>query len=315
MLKFPLNNRRVRVPYVLRLTYVISSFLPVYMTMGQRVGIGVPNPGSTLSIWNHLSVGATYADSTAPPGGLLVEGHLGIGYYWPWFQVEVHPANGDSLAMKISSQDTTEVDVQTSQSFYAQIAFTENGSGRYTLTLADAGDRMDINVFGNSGFVYVGTALSLTLTDGHTGLWLFYPTYRLQLPNVNGPSGQAIANAWLIYSDARWKDSIQPITGVKSQFMALRPVWFQYQMRTQSFLADPPLPGLLAQDVSLLFPEAVMLSSSHVAGIDYAQLIAILVHMIQLQEIEIQRLEAELRHLEQQPPCFQTTPPAYENQQ
>src|ERR1700679_2137484 len=46
---------------------------------GQNVGIGEPNPGSKLSVKGGMSVGTTYSGQSAPDGGLIIEGRMGVG--------------------------------------------------------------------------------------------------------------------------------------------------------------------------------------------------------------------------------------------
>ena len=49
----------------------------------QNTGIGEPNPASKLSIKGNLSVGTNYSGLSAPTGGMIVEGTLGLGTALP----------------------------------------------------------------------------------------------------------------------------------------------------------------------------------------------------------------------------------------
>ncbi|MFM2305948.1 MAG: hypothetical protein RLZZ367_617 [Bacteroidota bacterium] len=49
----------------------------------QNTGIGEPNPASKLSVKGNLSVGSTFSGLTAPTGGMIVEGTLGLGTALP----------------------------------------------------------------------------------------------------------------------------------------------------------------------------------------------------------------------------------------
>lgn len=44
-----------------------------------RLGIGLTNPESNLSILGSVSIGLSYSTNTAPSNGLIVEGNVGIG--------------------------------------------------------------------------------------------------------------------------------------------------------------------------------------------------------------------------------------------
>ncbi|MDB5283058.1 MAG: phage tail fiber protein, partial [Bacteroidota bacterium] len=55
------------------------SFFLTNQAFGQNVGIGEPNPGSKLSVKGGMSVGSTYSSNSAPNGGLIIEGRMGIG--------------------------------------------------------------------------------------------------------------------------------------------------------------------------------------------------------------------------------------------
>ena len=49
----------------------------------QNTGIGEPNPASKLSVKGNLSVGTNFSGLTAPTGGMIVEGTLGLGTALP----------------------------------------------------------------------------------------------------------------------------------------------------------------------------------------------------------------------------------------
>ena len=58
---------------------VLLSLVLTGRVFGQNVGIGEPNPGSKLSVKGGMSVGSSYSTLTAPTGGLIMEGRMGLG--------------------------------------------------------------------------------------------------------------------------------------------------------------------------------------------------------------------------------------------
>ncbi|HLP20276.1 MAG TPA: hypothetical protein VK174_08245, partial [Chitinophagales bacterium] len=51
--------------------------------IAQNTGIGEPNPASKLSVKGNMSIGNTYSNVSAPVGGLIIEGTLGLGTSLP----------------------------------------------------------------------------------------------------------------------------------------------------------------------------------------------------------------------------------------
>ena len=44
-----------------------------------KLGVGLTNPGSTLSVSGGVAIGASYASSSSPSNGMLIQGNVGIG--------------------------------------------------------------------------------------------------------------------------------------------------------------------------------------------------------------------------------------------
>ncbi len=58
---------------------LVFGFFSGSLLKAQNVGIGEPNPGSKLSVKGGMSVGNTYSGMSAPNGGLIIEGSMGLG--------------------------------------------------------------------------------------------------------------------------------------------------------------------------------------------------------------------------------------------
>ena len=65
------------------LAIIIFGCIIAIQLPAQNVGIGEQNPGSKLSIKGNMSLGLDYSTTTAPTGGLIIEGQLGVGTLAP----------------------------------------------------------------------------------------------------------------------------------------------------------------------------------------------------------------------------------------
>ena len=75
--------------------YKIVALVLVYsIVFSQNVGIGIAAPGSKLSVRGNLSVGSSYAGSSAPTNGAIIEGHVGIGTALPDAILHIHNTDG-----------------------------------------------------------------------------------------------------------------------------------------------------------------------------------------------------------------------------
>ena len=122
-----------------------------------NVGIGTTTPGSTLSVNNSLSVGATFANAAAGTNNLIVQGSVEVGTASP--QARLHVANGNVI-----------IDNSSSLLFY-------NGGGSVLGANARANDvtnaSTQISSYGGIGFTAGVTSGSSTLVASSTSnLWI-----------------------------------------------------------------------------------------------------------------------------------------------
>jgi hypothetical protein len=103
------------------------------------------------------------------------------------------------------------------------------------------------------------------------------------------------ANGTIQTSDSRLKRGIKPLSYGLSELMRLRPVSFRWKDGD-----DPRLHlGLLAQDVERVIPEAVVRSDDEATplGMNYADLIPVLIRAGQEQQAQIERQQREIDDL------------------
>lgn len=129
-------------------------------------------------------------------------------------------------------------------------------------------------------------ALNITST-GNLGLGVTNPSYRLDLPNVAGPSGRGRANAWTTYSSTRCKSNLRPIQDAMGIVRRLRGLRFQWRQEGR------PDIGLVAEEVGQVVSEAVDYEpdSNDPSCIDYGRLVPILIEAIKQQDARISELE------------------------
>lgn len=101
-----------------------------------------------------------------------------------------------------------------------------------------------------------------------------------------GDGSSAIANAYLMYSDEKLKNSVAPLSRVSNKILNLRPVSYQWN---QSKRQDV---GFLAQEVESVFPGIVHTDKdTGIKSVDYIRLIPYLVDALKMQQAEIESLK------------------------
>jgi hypothetical protein len=115
------------------------------------------------------------------------------------------------------------------------------------------------------------------------------------------PSGTTVASidasgvsapAFYYTSDLRLKNNVRPIVDGLDRIQQLDGVYFDW-IKDQS-----PSIGLIAQDVEVIFPEAVNTNSeTGLKSIDYAKLIAPLIEAVKTQQLQIRDLKQEVDDL------------------
>ena len=90
----------------------------------------------------------------------------------------------------------------------------------------------------------------ILVRDGYLGFDVF-PSYRITLPNLAGPIGRGLANAWYTYSSRRWKENIRLIDNALAKVERLRGVYYDWKEGKSHDI------GLIAEEVGEVIPEVV----------------------------------------------------------
>jgi len=165
-------------------------------------------------------------------------------------------------------------------------------------------------------------ALYINDNNTHVGFNDNNPTYRIELPNTANASGRGRANAWVTYSDGRFKKNRKNITDVLEKVVQLQGVEYdncypQFERITTDsvdIIRRIPLTkdntereiGFIAQDLKKVFPELVsetqeifddgeVLEDYH--SVDYNRMTVYLVEAIKEQNELIKALREELDEL------------------
>jgi len=125
-------------------------------------------------------------------------------------------------------------------------------------------------------------------SNGNVGIGVTNPSYRLELPNNANASGQGRANAWVTYSDIRFKENITPITNALEKINNLQGVYFDWKKNGKRDI------GFIAQEVEPVLPEVVSTDPSGIKSLDYSRLTALLVQGIKEQQSQISSLSSQL---------------------
>jgi hypothetical protein len=102
------------------------------------------------------------------------------------------------------------------------------------------------------------------------------------------------ANGTIQTSDARLKTNTQPIPYGLTTLSQLRPVSYFWK---DPSVYDGRKIGLIAQEVRKVVPEVVYGEESETLGVNYAELVPVLIQAIQEQQVQIEALQAEKAEL------------------
>lgn len=112
-------------------------------------------------------------------------------------------------------------------------------------------------------------------------------------------NGSIWANGTTYASDARFKSNVQSLNHALDQVKQLRGVSYQLDQSEfpQRHFADGVQLGLIAQEVEQVVPQVVREVDGY-KGVDYAQLVPLLIEAIKAQQVQIERLEQKLNQRE-----------------
>ena len=163
-------------------------------------------------------------------------------------------------------------------------------------------------IFFTNGFAAADEKLRI-LGTGNIGIGVTAPADKLSVAGNVAPSADALyscgktalrwsavyaLNGTIQTSDLRLKTNIEPITYGLNEVMQMRPVRYNWKMTPNS---DSKI-GLIAQEVRKIIPEVVVGDESKEnLGMNYAELVPVLVKAIQEQQAEIEQIENNIKAL------------------
>jgi hypothetical protein len=116
-------------------------------------------------------------------------------------------------------------------------------------------------------------------------------SFSIQSNDVNGVYLGGTATAWASASDERLKDIIEPITDALTKVNGLRSVIGKYKTDEEGVRRS----FLIAQDIQAHFPEALESSDPDKLGVQYTDVIPLLVSAIKEQQALIESMAAKLK--------------------
>ena len=264
---------------------------------GRSVGVAGPNTGPSMhasaSEDHSASAMGGYLHFRTTPNGTKVavervritsEGNVGIGTTNP--TAKIHVVNGhitlDSsvggtnggnthlnfITDRVDDSGLADSSPNKAWAFYAR-------GSNYTGSGSNQQNDFGLGFYNGSGWL---NRLFVEHDTGNIGIGSITPTQKLQV------SGNVLANQYLHPSDVRLKTNISPIKGFEI-ISGLRGVSFNWKGNGNASA------GVLAQDVEVVMPQAVITAPDGMKSVEYDQLIAPLIEAVK-------ELEARIRHLE-----------------
>ncbi|MFA0960747.1 tail fiber domain-containing protein [Roseivirga sp. BDSF3-8] len=139
-----------------------------------------------------------------------------------------------------------------------------------------------------------GTSSDIVLgyNYGRVGVGVFYPTYKLELPNISSTEGRARANAWMTYSSRRFKENIRAVESPMKKLMDMKGVQFDWKEKNGG-RADY---GFVAEDLAKVLPEAIDWNDekTEAIGVNYNAVTPVLVEALKQLQQEVDQLRNEL---------------------
>jgi len=149
----------------------------------------------------------------------------------------------------------------------------------------------------------VGSALTFNmmafdLSNGRVGINNTSPTEILDVSGNIKASGSVSANNYITTSDKRYKMNIQPVNNGLAAIMRLKPSTYYYNHAAfpQKNFSRGVQYGFIAQDVKQVLPAVVTTYKDGYMGINYQEIIPVLVKAIQEQQQQIDELKKQLKN-------------------
>ncbi len=290
-----------------------------------NVGIGNTTPGKKLVVGNNLhdsgdgigvdGVLAMYWGSKVPKAGLgesfrWYKSHEGLRFDFESGttmsigsngKVGIGTTNPDNLLSVNESIENLGANSGITVGNHSGSATIHLGQGLENLLVIAVGISTDNNRPERSGHGEINTWRSenpLVLQDhghGNVGIGTRFPEHKL---HVWGP---ALADSWLIPSDARFKTDIRQVTDVLERLSRVNPIYFKWNELYESLGDSTGFGGigLIAQEVEAEFPELVTTwGDEGYKSIDHGRLTAVLIQAIRELKSDNQSLSQRTESLE-----------------
>jgi hypothetical protein len=265
-----------------------------------NLGIGATSPGAILDIRKAASgtVGPTLSlinSATSAVGNAVdinMAGNPGGGALAPTGRIRLTEASGAVSTMSFWTYNGT--------IFAERMSLDPNGNLLVGTTGISTGSFKGLQVGVNAGGF--GNYLTQNPAGTSTRQWNFgmnssdqYVVYGYNNTTFN--TGAYIAwggTSWTAQSDERKKDIIEPIADAMTKVSTLRAVIGKYKTDVEGTRRS----FLIAQDVQAVLPEAVDASNPDDLGVQYTEVIPLLVAAIKEQSALITQLTARITALE-----------------
>lgn len=223
-------------------------------------------------------------------------------------------ASSDVVATAANGSETTNfIDMGINSGAYTNVAAPILG-GVNTAYLYATGKDFAIGngtaaknlIFFTNGFATTDEKMRIT-SNGNVGIGETSPTDKLSVAGVVAPnadntyslgkstlrwSAVYATNGTIQTSDIRMKENIHPLTYGLREVLQMRPVSYSWKQNPETGLKI----GLIAQEVRQLVPEVVVGDEKKEnLGMNYAELVPVLINAIQEQQIEILEIKKRIQ--------------------
>ena len=114
---------------------------------------------------------------------------------------------------------------------------------------------------------------------------------------ANDIYASTLNGSFVTSSDRSLKENVEPLANSLDNVLALQGVNFNW-IDTEKYNSDRQV-GFIAQDVEAVIPELVVTREDGIKGVNYSQMVAVLVEAIKEQNKIIQKLQADVAELQQ----------------
>jgi hypothetical protein len=177
----------------------------------------------------------------------------------------------------VIAQRNVDVDAGSTIDLDAQINLNLDAGNEIDITSSNL---IDINASGSID-VDAGTFVAIESTQFNgslVGIGTGAAGFNL---TVNGSAAKTGGGLWAVFSDARLKKNINPLSGSLDTLSRLRPVTFEYTNTDHVSYTGGTIPGFIAQDVARVIPEWVEENEDGYLYLNPVGYEAMVVHAIQ----------------------------------